>query len=384
MSLVKRRLAMEILIAESNAVGRNMLNRMLALDGHCVFACEALENVMGLFSERQPDIVILSADLVDEDFDNYIWELKQLSPNRFVPVVLATSIQDPISLARFLASGADDYVDQPYSHVVLKAKIAGFERLHELYRRLEKYHSVTEQEIKLAKHMFDRVTQKRPSDIDNIHHWSLAAGHFSGDLLIFERTPDYRLHIMLGDFTGHGLAAAVGALPTSDVFYAMTRKGFGISQIAEEINRKLHMLLPTGQFCSSCLICITPESEEVEIWNGGLPPVLLVNEGREILRSLPSDRLPLGIVGNAEFDATTVMASLQGVLHLIIYSDGLVEAENALGHAFGESGLEDALRVPCSACTLLEAIKSGIIAFLDGLEPHDDISLLSIKLGEAG
>lgn len=123
-----------------------------------------------------------------------------------------------------------------------------------------------------------------------------------------------------------------------------------------------------------------PASETLEIWNGGLPPVLQVGEGREALRSVPSDRLPLGIVGEHDFDGATVCTSLHEVAHLILYSDGLVEAQNAHGHVFGESGLEEALALPCSASTLLDAIKTGIIEFLDGLEPHDDISLLSICL----
>lgn len=374
---------MKILIAEYNAVGRNQLRRMLELDGHVVLAAADWRAAFALLATHQPEIVILGSDLVDGNPENCVLQIKEGFPNRFVPVLLAMTIQDPISLERFLSSGADDFIDRPYSHLVLKAKIAGFERQQEVYGRLEKYRSVTEQEIKLAKHMFDSVIQKRPDDIRNIHHWSLAAGHFSGDLLIFERTPENHLHIMLGDFTGHGLAAAVGAMPTSDVFYAMTRKGFGIAEIAREINRKLHMLLPTGHFCSASLICLSPESDELTLWNGGLPPVLLVDARREILESVVSQHLPLGIIGDTAFSGATTRRTLCDVEHLIIYSDGLVEAQNAHGEPFGEGGLAEALRLPCSACTLLETVKAGIIDFLDGLEPHDDISLLSIKLGAA-
>lgn len=309
---------MKILIAEYNAVGRNQLRRMLELDGHVVLVAADWKTAFTLFATQQPEIVIFGSDLIDGSQENCVLQIKERFPHRFVPVLLAMTIQDSISLEQFLTSGADDFIDQPYSHVVFKAKIAGFERQQDLYGRLEKYRSVTEQEIKLAKHMFDSVIQKRPDDIQNIHHWSLAAGHFSGDLLIFERTPENHLHIMLGDFTGHGLAAAVGAMPTSDGFYAMTRKGFGVSEIAREINRKLHLLLPTGHFCSASLISISPEVDELTIWNGGLPPVLLVDAQREMLETLVSRHLPLGIIGDDAFDRAATVCSLSEVEHLII------------------------------------------------------------------
>lgn len=372
---------MKILIAEHNVTGRNLLTRMLELDGHEVTQACSHDEVLVQFANCHPDMVLLDVALPGTDGSRCVAEIKRLSPNRFVPVILATSITDHLSLSHFLESGADDFIDQPYSHVVLKAKIAGFERVRELYQRLEKFRSLTEQEIMFAKHMFDSVTRKKTDDHPFVHHWTLAAGHFCGDLLIFEHTPDNRLHILLGDFTGHGLAAAVGALPTSDIFFAMTKKGLGIGEIAVEINRKLHQLLPTGHFCAASLVSISPLKDRMEIWNGGLPPVLLVNDSREVVGSASSNKLPLGVLGADSFDSSTAMLPTENAHHIILYSDGLVEAQNAGGEEFGDHGLAAALRVPGAAgCSLLQLIKTGVIEFLGGLEPHDDISLLSVNL----
>ncbi len=371
---------MKILIAENSPTGRNQLTQMLELDGHDVLQAGTWKEALALFTERHPDLVLLEPSLPDADGHCCVPELKRLSPNRFLPVILVTSISDHITLSRFLESQADDFIDPPYDHLVLKAKIAGFERLDELYRRLEKFRSATEQEIKLAKHMFDTITQRKPHDTDTIHHWSLAAGHFSGDLMIFEHTPDAALHVMLGDFTGHGLVAAVGALPTADIFFAMTRKGFGIGDIAGEINRKLRRLLPVGQFCSACLLSIAPRTNRIEVWNGGLPPILLVNARREIARNLPSSKLPLGILDENSFDGSTLAISTEEVCHIVLYSDGLVEAQNAEGRQFGDHGMAKALSGAQTSHPLIQSIKTEVIRFLNGLEPHDDISLLAVNL----
>lgn len=375
---------MEILVAEANVVGRNQLIQMLEIDGHRVRGAATWEELSAAFIANCPDVLFVASDLTDLPSGEFIGDLKRYHPARFVPAVLATSIHDSLTLGRFLDSGADDFIDQPYVHMVVKAKVAGFTRLAEVYRRLEKFRDATEHEIRIARHMFERVTGKRPTDVGNLRHWSLAAGHFSGDLLIFERTPDNCLNVLLGDFTGHGLAAAIGALPAADVFYAMTRKGYGVESIAGELNRKLYGLLPTGHFCSACLIGVNPQEGRVEVWNGGLPPVLLADDQRTVLHSVASSGLPLGILAPDEFHCVALSCALSDVAHIIAYSDGLVEAQNAHGHQFGENRLSAALSGARLGHCVVEAVKQGVIAFLDGLEPHDDISLLAIDLGAAG
>ena len=57
---------------------------------------------------------------------------------------------------------------------------------------------------------------------------------FNGDLLLAACTPSGNMHLLLGDFTGHGLPAAVGAMPLAEVFYGMTAKGFGLAETLRE------------------------------------------------------------------------------------------------------------------------------------------------------
>src|SRR3546814_8115398 len=58
------------------------------------------------------------------------------------------------------------------------------------------------------------------------------------------------MHILLGDFTGHGLPAAVGAMPLAEVFYGMTAKGYGLAQILREMNAKLKRILRSEEHTS--------------------------------------------------------------------------------------------------------------------------------------
>jgi serine phosphatase RsbU (regulator of sigma subunit) len=55
-------------------------------------------------------------------------------------------------------------------------------------------------------------------------------------------------HILICDFSGLGLSAAVAALPVAEMFYQMTSKGYALSDIVRDINSKLHFILPQGFF----------------------------------------------------------------------------------------------------------------------------------------
>lgn len=243
--------------------------------------------------------------------------------------------------------------------------------------RFERYR----QEVRLAQHMFDSVIRRSPADIEFLRQWMVTTGHFSGDLLIYERTPDGHLHILMGDFTGHGLAAAVGALPAADIFFAMTRKGMALCDIAGEINRKLNELLPTGRFCAAILARVSPRHDELELWNGGQPPLLLLDADGHLAAEFPSFHLPLGVAAPPGFDGATKTVALAGIRHVVLYSDGLIEARNAAGAMFGAEGLQDAIVVARDeSAHPYQNIKARVVSFLDGMEPHDDVSLLTLDV----
>ena len=264
------------------------------------------------------------------------------------------------------------------------AKLSGYERMRDIYAEIERHQHRIHHEVQLAKHMFETFIGRSPADIPAINHWILAAGHFSGDLLVYERTPANELHILMGDFTGHGLTAAIGALPTTDIFFSMSQKGCGIGEIATEINRKLYSLLPTGKFCAAILARFSPQRQLLEVWSGGHPPVLLLGAEHQPVGEINADQLPLGIVGAERFEAATRTIDLSGVEHVLLCSDGLLEARNASGEMFGERAFQEALGgVRPEESPVMEKLKRGLVGFLDGLEPHDDVSILTLNLGAA-
>lgn len=378
---------MRILIAKRDGAEREALFELLAADGHEVSMATTTAAAVGIFARQRPDLALVDIGLPDADGYACTRRIAAVCESRFPPVILLAAADDPLTLGSFVDSGAADFVVAPWNGRLLRARIAGFERTREIYLELERFRSRFRQEVQLARHMFDAVVGRSPDDIGCLRHWTVAAGHFSGDLLVYERSPQGCLHIMMGDFTGHGLAAAVGALPAADAFFAMTRKGCGLGETAAEINRKLNAMLPTGHFCAALLLRLSPLRKEVEVWNGGQPPLLMLDEAGRAAFEVPSFRYPLGVVDAARFDAGTVAFPLDSIRYVVLYSDGLIEAQNATGETFGADGLHGALcgaAVPGGGSDLHDSIKAEVVGFLDGLEPHDDVSLLTVDLAVAG
>lgn len=371
---------MKILIVEHDGQQRRAMAQALEVDGHELIYAGSCDEALKRFAKTEPDLVMMDIALADGDGYQCTQRIRALGGARLAPVILSSSITDHLELKRFLDCGAADFIDEPCNPLVLRAKISGHAQTRTLYRRLEGLREKFHQEVKFAKHMFNAVLGRSPLDICGLQQWTITAGHFCGDLMIHEETPDGRLNILLGDFTGHGLAAAVGALPASDVFFAMSRKGLPLGEIAAEINHKLHQQLPTGHFCAATLVSLDLERRQLEAWIGGQPPLLLINHQHQVAAQLASCHFPLGIINASEFDARTQCIALAAFSHLLLYSDGLVEARNADGEMFGEARLAQALSGRPSKTSLMQGIKTRLIAFLNGLEPHDDVSVLSVKL----
>lgn len=205
-----------------------------------------------------------------------------------------------------------------------------------------------------------------------------AAENFSGDLIGVARTPDGRLHVLLADSTGHGLSAALAAMPMIHPFYSMTHKGFNISAIAAEMNGKIWQSLPVSHFVAAILVSIDTVGQMVEVWSGGCPPPMMLDKDGACAHQFKPRHLAMGILPPEEFDATVEYFSYDhSGYSVLIYSDGVIELEDVNGEQFGLQRLQAATRganVELRWSTLIDAL-TGYGAVGKGKD-NDDISLI--------
>ncbi|UJB33605.1 PP2C family protein-serine/threonine phosphatase [Chromobacterium sp. Beijing] len=267
---------------------------------------------------------------------------------------------------------------------LLAAKIQVFLRIAEMQEqinqdaiRLERYYQANEEEQRLTLELIKRLNEQYTSPQSHIWQHLSPATNFNGDLICICPSPSGQEHIMLADCTGHGLAAAISALPVVDCFYEMTRNGSSLSDIAAGINKKIYKLLPRSRFVAAALISIDHKAGTISVWNGGIPCVLLFSALGKLAVILKSQHPPLGVLSESDFDNTLQTLKFYSHDTLVVSSDGITESKSRQGGMFGVEGIINAVKNTGGKVVgthILEAVSKH----LEGDPISDDVSLLVV------
>jgi CheY-like chemotaxis protein/anti-sigma regulatory factor (Ser/Thr protein kinase) len=376
------------LIVDDQLANRLLLRDMLIREGFGVLEATSGEEALALFAGKAPDIVFM--DIMMPGLDGYetTRQLKRLSDDRFVPVIFLTALADEEALVRCVAAGGDDFLTRPFSRAILSARIAAMERISELYRdltaqhaELVRLHNEMLRQHEVAERIFARAISDRNQIVDRLQTLLKPASTFTGDVLLTAERPTGAIDVLIGDFTGHDLSAAIGTLPLSEVFYAMTEKGLPPADIINQINEKIYSLLPTGMFLAATYLSIRNDLSCIEVWNGGMPDVLVIcGSSGKLKERIPSTHIPLGIAHAGMDEVQPVEVSVQQGDQVLLYSDGLLEAENGVGAAFGDARLLEAIERECCASGAFGRVESALHAFCGEQEQRDDITLVGVPV----
>lgn len=377
--------ALTVLLAEDGAADRLLLAQIVRRQGHEVFTAENGEQAVALFTEHRPQLVLLDALMPVMDGFEAARRIKALAGEALVPIIFLTSLNEEQALVRCLEAGGDDFMAKPYSAVILAAKIRAMDRLRRLHAtvleqrdQITRHHHHLLNEQRVAKAVFDKVAHSGCLKAANIRYLQSPYALFNGDLLLAAFTPSGDMHVLLGDFTGHGLPAAVGAMPLAEVFYGMTAKGYGLAETLREMNAKLKRILPVDMFCCALLLNLSFQRGTVEVWNGGMPDGYRLSAEGEVLGVLCSHHLPLGVLAPEQFDDATQVLPLAVGERLFLLSDGVVDTGDARERLFGVERLRGVLAGNRDPDLLFEEVMQALAGF--GGQPRDDISLCDIRM----
>ncbi len=374
-----------VLIAEDGATDRLLLATIVRKQGHRVLTAENGKLAVALFAEQRPQLVLLDAVMPVMDGFEAARQIKALAGEELVPIIFLTSLTEDDALVRCLEAGGDDFLAKPYSPAVLAAKIKAMDRLRRLQAtvveqrdQIALHHNHLLNEQRVAKAVFDQIAHAGCLGAPNIRYLQSPYALFNGDLLLAAFTPTGDMHVLLGDFTGHGLPAAVGAMPLAEVFHGMTAKGYGLAETLREMNAKLKRILPVDMFCCALLLNLSSERRVVEVWNGGMPDGYLLPASGDQATPLVSRHLPLGVLPPERFDERTDVLPLALGDRLFLLTDGVVETCDESDEPFG---VERLLRV-FSENRHPEHLFDDVLLALEAFRgrARDDASLLEITV----
>lgn len=338
---------MKILVVDDTEANRKLLSWILEDDGHQVVEAGDGQEAVDLFKQDLPDMVLMDVMMPIMDGYEATIAIKEFLGDRHVPIIFLTALSDDASLAKCLSIGGDDFLSKPINERVLQAKIKAHSRIRDLNEQintknneLRRLHAHTVREHEIAKAVFERAMAASLRDCANARHYVSAATTFNGDLLLTAPSPSGGLYTVLCDFTGHGLPAAIGALPVSKIFYDLTNEGKAVSDIASEINRALEKFLPDDMFAVAAICELNSEGNRLTLWSGGLPDIIVTDPSGKLKYKIQSTHMPLGVLDDQEFERDVKILDMSEGDRVYIYSDGIPEALNPAGEMYGEERLE--------------------------------------------
>lgn len=206
------------------------------------------------------------------------------------------------------------------------------------------------------------------------------AREVGGDLYDFYVKNNY-LYFAIGDVSGKGMPASL--------FMAITRAAFRFISILESDMAKLMFVLnnalsdnnATGMFVTLFAGRINLETGEMDYCNGGHNPIVVIPPADKPYYLNAKANLALGIMENFKFEAEHL--TLEKGSQLLLYTDGVTEAERADKVQYGEQRLLSYLEKQdktASAETECNALMDDVHAFVEGNEQNDDITIMTIKI----
>lgn len=376
----------KILAVDDNIVNIKVLSQFLLKQNYDVITAESGEEAIEKFQSDNPDIILMDIMMEGMNGLEATAKIKALSGDHWVPVIFMSALASDEDKIRGLDVGGDDYVTKPIEFNILGAKLKAIQRIADIQHKLsetmlelQQYKKAEESEQGMAYELMESLFDTGHLEGRDFHVWHIPAERFSGDLIVAEKSSNDRFYLLHADSTGHGLTAALPLLPVSQTFNHMAQKGYSVGHIAKRMNQQLKSVMPINRFVAATIVLVDYENNVVEIWNGGNPPVFSVNENKEVVKKFDSKHLALGILPDESFDAKTDFLACEGNNSIVLYSDGLIEAENSKGQIFDEDMLLDVLKTNKNAVQLRNNIVEAVSNHLDGEAAHDDMSLVVIN-----
>jgi len=362
------------LIVDDELANRKVLSKFLSKLGFNVLEAENGAKAIDVFQKEEIDIILMDVMMPEVDGIEATIKIKSLCVDNFVPIIFLTALTSDEEMTKCIDAGGDDFISKPFTLNVLKAKIHSLDRIRSFYLQAREANRKLELGDKIAKSVFSEAIFKKNVDIDEIQHWVHAKDSFNNQIFLISRTPSNGINILLGHINAQGLASAVGALPSSEVFRAMSHKGFAPNEILSAINSKLNTLLPDDMNLSAVFIHIDSELQQAFIYNCNLPDVLILDStNHKIVNKIPSLNYALGSKRKFTFDDTLAQTNIKESNTIVFNSISISQQTRLLNY-------DDICLKGSESGDILNHLKESYTTQLDSEINFDNFTVVALPI----
>ncbi|MBR2113349.1 MAG: serine/threonine-protein phosphatase, partial [Prevotella sp.] len=208
----------------------------------------------------------------------------------------------------------------------------------------------------------------------DLYAYMMPAREVGGDLYDY-LLEDNHLYVCLGDVSGKGVPAALFMGQATRMFRTLAREQCTPQEIATRLNAEFTEHNDNGMFVTMFIAYIDLTTGRMDFCNAGHNPPILDGKFMEI-----ESNAPIGLWSELDFVGEQI-DSIKG-RPLLIYSDGLNEAENRQQQQFGDERLLKILQENHfdSAKQVIEYLCDAVEKHRNGAMPNDDLTIMALKV----
>jgi serine phosphatase RsbU (regulator of sigma subunit) len=205
-----------------------------------------------------------------------------------------------------------------------------------------------------------------------------------GDYFDFLKLSNHRLGVVIGDVSGKGTRAAFYMTLVKGFLKALSRITYSPGDILKEMNTLFFENAKRDAFISMVYGVFDMEEKILTLARSGHNPVIVHRTGEQELETIITDGLALGLEKGALFNRLMQESKIplkSGNL-FVFYTDGFTEARNKKNEEFGEERFLEAIKKYSDAAAerVLEGIFAEVMRFARGVEQHDDMTMVVVKV----
>jgi sigma-B regulation protein RsbU (phosphoserine phosphatase) len=199
-----------------------------------------------------------------------------------------------------------------------------------------------------------------------------------GDYYDFFKYPDGRVALTLGDVSGKGMPASLMMMALHARVAVLAEEPGNLAHFMTRLNKATCANCPSNRFITFFFSILNATTGELAYGNAGHNPPIIMRANGEA-EMLTGGGPVLGILSIAPY--CEMKAQLNPGDMLVIYSDGVTEANNINYDEFDEERFTEVLRAnrDRSAAEIVQAVMKGLNEFTAGAPQADDITLVVAK-----
>ena len=221
-----------------------------------------------------------------------------------------------------------------------------------------------------------------PINFPETNHFDIYASmnpakEVGGDFYDFFFIDENRFVFLIADVSGKGIPAALFMMNAKSLLKSNLLSGYPLDIAINKTNNELCATNEAGMFLTAFIAILNTQTGELEYVNAGHnPPAVKLNNEFEYLKS--DTNLVLSAMGNYEYKSSKIFLKPED--NILIYTDGVTEAQNTKEEFYGEERLINLLNSNIQGSKeIIENVKADIDKFSNGASQSDDITMVDVK-----